>query len=296
MPPTAGTDSSIRDTAETLPREALRALQLERLRATADRVLSAQPLGAQRLREGGITAGREIGSLDDLERVPFMTKGDLRDAYPFGLLAVPRSELVRVHASSGTHGKPTVVAYTRADLETWTELMARGMAMAGVKAGMTIHNADGYGLFTGGFGFHQGGERLGAMVIPVSGGRTSRQAMLLNDLRSEVLVATPSYALVIAQGLREAGIDPASLPLELALLGAEPWSEPMRAEIDRALSLRRGQLLRPVGDVRAGGRERVPDDAAGLHVSEDHFVVEVIEPDTGRPSPRATRASSCSRP
>ncbi|HXO08232.1 MAG TPA: phenylacetate--CoA ligase [Solirubrobacteraceae bacterium] len=283
MPPTAATDTQIRDAAETLPREALGALQLERLQASADRVLSAQPLGAERLHDAGITDAREIGSLDDLERIPFMTKSDLRDAYPFGLLAVPRSELVRVHASSGTHGKPTVVAYTRADLETWTELMARAMAMSGVKAGMTIHNADGYGLFTGGFGFHQGGERLGATVIPVSGGRTSRQAMLLNDFGSEVLVATPSYALVIAQGLRESGIDPASLPLELALLGAEPWSEPMRAEIDRALHLRAVNFYGLSEMCGPGVATECLMMRAGLHVSEDHFVVEVVEPDTGRP-------------
>ena len=285
MPPTAATDTQIRDAAETLPRESLRALQLERLRATADRVLSAQPLGAERLHEAGITAAREIGSLDDLERIPFMTKSDLHDAYPFGLLAVPRSELVRVHASSGTHGKPTVVAYTRADLETWTELMARSMAMAGVKAGMTIHNSDGYGLFTGGLGFHQGGERLGATVIPVSSGRTSRQAMLLRDLRSEVLVSTPSYALVIAQGLRESGVDPASLPLELALLGAEPWSEPMRAEIDRALSLRAVNFYGLSEMCGPGVATECLAMRTGLHVNEDHFVVEVVNPEDGQPVP-----------
>ncbi len=282
MPPTAATESRIRDAAETLPREALRALQLERLQATADRILRAQRQGARRLREAGIAAGREIGSLDQLEAVSFTTKRDLRDAYPFGLLAVPRSDLVRVQASSGTGGKPTVVAYTRGDLETWTELMARCMAMAGVRHGMTIHNANGYGLFTGGLGFHQGGERLGATVVPVSGGRTARQAMLLTDLRSEVLVATPSYALVIAQALQESGVDPATLPLELGLFGGEPWSEPMRDEIERALSIRAVNFYGLSEMCGPGVASECLTIRAGLHVNEDHFLVEVIDPDTGR--------------
>jgi phenylacetate-CoA ligase len=279
---TAAIDPKIRHGAETLGRDQLQALQLERLQATADRVLRAQPIGAERLRGAGITDGREIASLEDLERVPFTTKSDLGDAYPFGLLAVPRSELVRVQASSGTHGKPTVVAYTRADLETWTELMARCMAMAGVRAGMTIHNANGYGLFTGGLGFHQGGERLGATVVPVSGGRTARQAMLLNDLGSEVLASTPSYALVIAKGLEESGVDPASLPLELALLGGEPWSEPMRAEIDRTLNVRAVNFYGLSEMCGPGVATECLMMRSGLHVNEDHFLIEVIDPETGR--------------
>jgi phenylacetate-CoA ligase len=283
MPPTAGADAQIRDAVETLPRESLRALQLERLQSTVDRVLSAQPLGAERLRTAGIAAGDQVETLDDLERIPFSTKRDLRDTYPFGLLAVPRSELIRVHASSGTHGKPTVVAYTRGDLETWTELMARGMVMAGVRPGMTIHNSNGYGLFTGGLGFHQGGERLGATVVPVSGGRTARQAMLLSDLGSEVLVATPSYALVIAAALRESGVDPGTLPVELGLCGAEPWSEPMRAEIDRALGIRAVNFYGLSEMCGPGVASECLTMRAGLHVSEDHFLVEVVEPDTGRP-------------
>src|SRR5438270_2641261 len=173
----ARSEGSIWSAAETLPREQLSELQLQRVREMV---------------EG-------IRSLDDVAQLPFTTKADLRAAYPFGLLKVPREQLVRLHASSGTHGKPTVVGYTRGDLEVWTELMARCMAAAGVRAGMLIHNANGYGLFTGGFGFHQGGERLGATMVPVSGGFTARQVMLLRDLRAQVLVATPSYALAIAQ-------------------------------------------------------------------------------------------------
>ena len=283
MRPVDASDGPIRDPVETLPRERLRDLQLERLRATVARVLGCQPVGAARLAQAGVAAPEDLHSLAELGGVPFMTKADLRAAYPFGLLAVPRSELVRVHASSGTHGKPTVVAYTRADLDIWTELMARCMTMAGVRPGMTIHNANGYGLFTGGLGFHQGGERLGATVVPVSGGFTARQAMLLADLHAQVLVATPSYALVIAQALRESGIEPAALPLALGLFGGEPWSEPMRAEIERELGLSAVNfygLSEMCGPGVAAECLAVRD---GLHVQEDHFLVEVVDPEHGRP-------------
>src|SRR4051794_37546143 len=219
MRTSAASDNVIWDAAETLPREELRALQLSRLRSTVERVLASQPVGAERLAAAGVSSPGDIGSLKDIAGVPFSVKADLRDQYPFGLLAVPREELVRVHASSGTHGKPTVVGYTRADLDTWTELMARCMTMAGVRPGMLIHNANGYGLFTGGLGFHQGGERIGATVVPVSGGFTARQALLLGDLGAKVLVSTPSYALVIAQAVLDGGRDPRSLGLQLGLFG-----------------------------------------------------------------------------
>ncbi|MGO9820541.1 MAG: phenylacetate--CoA ligase family protein [Solirubrobacteraceae bacterium] len=281
MPPAEASEIPVRDPVETLPREQLRELQLQRVRETVARVLGRQPVGASRLAQAGVTAPDELRSLADLAGVPFMTKADLRAAYPFGLLAVPRPELVRLHASSGTHGKPTVVAYTRADLDTWTELMARCMTMAGVRPGMTIHNANGYGLFTGGLGFHQGGERLGATVVPVSGGFTTRQAMLLSDLQAEVLVATPSYALVIAQALSEAGVDPTTLPLALGLFGGEPWSEPMRVEIERELGLAAVNfygLSEMCGPGVAAECLLVRD---GLHVQEDHFLVEVVDPADG---------------
>lgn len=283
MPDDARPDTPIRDPAETLARERLRELQLERLRATVGRVLAAQPLGAQRLRSAGINAPADLESLADTAGIPFSVKADLRDQYPFGLLAVPREQLVRIHASSGTHGKPTVVGYTRADLETWIELMARCMTMAGVSRGMLIHNANGYGLFTGGFGFHQGAERLGAAVVPVSGGFTARQAMLLADLGADALVATPSYALVIAQALREAGVDPGSLPLELGLFGGEPWTDRLRLQIERALGLRAVNfygLSEMCGPGVASECLLVRD---GLHVQEDHFMVEVVDPRDGRP-------------
>src|SRR5919201_4181408 len=213
-------------------------LQLERLRATVRRLLERVAPARERLHAAGVRSAEDVRSLADLPRLPFTTKADLREHYPLGLLAVPRSELVRVHASSGTGGKPTVVGYTAHDLDVWTTVMARSMEMAGVRAGMVVHNAYGYGMFTGGLGFHQGGERLRATVIPVSGGMTGRQALLLRDLGGQVLCCTPSYALHIAQGLREAGVATDELSLELGLFGAEPWTEPMRAQIERELGLK----------------------------------------------------------
>jgi phenylacetate-CoA ligase len=246
------------DAAERLPREALRELQRDRLRARF---------------------GVELDSLDD---APFAYKSALRDAYPFGLLRVPVSSLVRVHASSGTHGKPTVVGYTRADVEAWTELMARCMTMAGVRPGMLVHNANTYGLFTGGHGFHQGAERIGATVVPVSGGFTARQAMLLHDLGAEVLVATPSYSLVIAAAVREAGIEPASLRLELGLFGGEPWTEGLREQIERELPGMKAVNFYGLSEMCGPGvATECLEVRDGLHVQEDHFLVEVVEPDTG---------------
>jgi phenylacetate-CoA ligase len=278
------------DSAETLPRPGLQERQLARLRATIDRVLGAgglgaRGLGAQRLAEAGIGAGGDVRSLVDVERLPFTTKADLRDQYPFGMLAVPRERLVRVHASSGTHGKPTVVGYTAADLDTWTELMARCMTMAGVRPGMLIHNANGYGLFTGGLGFHQGGERIGATVVPVSGGFTARQALLLSDLGAQVLVSTPSYALAIAQAVVDAGRDPASLGLELGLFGGEPWTEEMRGEIEHALGLRAVNFYGLSEMCGPGVAAECLVARSGLHVQEDHFLLEVIDPGAGHPVP-----------
>jgi phenylacetate-CoA ligase len=277
----AGTEGALWDYAEALPREQLESLQLSRLRSTVARVLRGQPPGAEQLTAAGITAAGVITALADLPRIPFTTKADLRAHYPFGLLAVDREQLVRVQASSGTHGKPTVVGYTRGDLETWTELMARCMTMAGVRPGMVIHNANGYGLFTGGLGFHQGGERIGATVVPVSGGFTARQAMLLRDLGAHVLVSTPSYALAIAQAIAESGADAGSLPLRLGLFGGEPWTEAMRGQIERALPLRAVSFY-GLSEMCGPGVAAECPARTGLHVQEDHFIVEVIDPG-GRP-------------
>jgi len=283
-----GEASTVWDAVETLAREQLDALALDRLRSTAARILRSQPFGAARLAEAGIGSPGDLRSLDDLARVPFTGKADLRAHYPFGLLAVPRERLVRVHASSGTHGKPTVVGYTAADLENWTELMARCMTMAGVRPGMVIHNANGYGLFTGGLGFHQGGERIGATVVPVSGGFTARQAMLLRDLGAQVLVSTPSYALAIAQAIGEAGDDGGS-PLRLGLFGGEPWTEGMRAQIERALGLVAVNFY-GLSEMCGPGVAAECPARAGLHVQEDHFAVEVIEPSSGRVLPAGAEA------
>jgi phenylacetate-CoA ligase len=283
MPKTARSEPAIRDAAESLPRERLRALQLERLRATVARVIESQPPGAARLAEAGITDPGQVASLDDLPRLPFSHKSDLREHYPWGLLAVPREQLVRVHASSGSHGKPTVVGYTRADLDTWSELMARCLTMAGVRPGMAVHNANGYGLFTGGLGFHYGAERIGATVIPVSGGFTARQAMLLSDLGGQVLVSTPSYALVIAQAVRDAGGDPQQLQLGLGLFGGEPWTEGMRDEIERGLGLSAVNFYGLSEMCGPGVAAECLDARDGLHTHEDHFLVEVVDPDSGEP-------------
>jgi len=222
-----------------------------------------------------------VSGLDDVARLPFSHKTDLRDSYPFGLLAVPRDQLVRVHASSGSHGKPTVVGYTRADLEAWTELMARCMTMAGVRPGMVVHNANGYGLFTGGLGFHYGAERIGATVIPISGGFRARQAMLLRDLGGQVLTATPSYALAIAQAVREAGIELDELRLELGLFGGEPFTAGMGAQIERELGLTT-LMFYGLSEMCGPGVAAECPARAGLHVQEDHFLVEVIDPGSGR--------------
>ena len=285
MPTSARSDAAIWDPVETGSRERLRELQLERLRATVERTLKAQPAFASRLAEAGIGDAGEISSLDDLARLPFSRKQDLRDHYPFGLLAVPREELVRVHASSGSHGKPTVVGYTHADLEAWTEVMARCMTMAGVRPGMVVHNANGYGLFTGGLGFHYGAERIGATVVPASGGFTARQAMLLSDLGGQALCATPSYALVIAQAIKDAGLDPADLPLEIGLFGGEPWTDEMRTELDRELGIKAVSFYGLSEMCGPGVAAECLEARDGLHIQEDHFLVEVIDPETGEALP-----------
>ena len=216
--------------------------------------------------------------------MPFTDKSRLRDAFPFGLLRVPVAALARLHASSGTHGTPTVVGYTPADLDAWTELMARCMTLAGVRAGMLVHNANTYGLFTGGHGFHQGAERIGAPVLPVSGGFTTRQALLLHDLGAQVLVSTPSYALVIAQAVRDAGIDPASLKLELGLFGGEPWTDELREEIERELPGLHAVNFYGLSEMCGPGvAAECLDVRDGLHVHEDHFLVEVVDPESGAP-------------
>ena len=268
---------------ESAPRERLEALQLERLRALVDRLLQRVAPARARLHEAGVRDARDVRGLDDLARLPFSVKADLRAHYPFGLLAVPREELVRVHASSGTGGKPTVVGYTRADLDTWTEVMARCLTMAGVRRGMVVHNANGYGLFTGGLGFHQGAEHLGTTVIPVSGGFTTRQVALLRDLGGQVLFATPSYALQIGQAVADAGMGPEDLALEVGIFGGEPWTAAMGREIERLLGLDALNMYGLSEIVGPGVAAECREGRAGSHVNEDHFLAEVVDPVSGAP-------------
>jgi phenylacetate-CoA ligase len=271
--------------AETLARDAMEALQLERLRATVRLVLRAVPPQAERLRAAGVTAEGDISSLADLAKLPFSHKRDLREQYPWGLFAVPRQQLVRVHASSGTRGKPTVVGYTRADLAVWSEVMARCLVTAGVRPGMVVHNAYGYGLFTGGLGIHQGAELIGATVIPMSGGFTNRQIMMMRDLGSQVLCCTPSYALNLAQSLREQDVDPSAIDLRIGVFGAEPWTEAMRDVLEHELGLSALNVYGLSEIVGPGVSSECIEGREGAHIQEDHFLPEIIDPDTDRSLP-----------
>src|SRR5271155_139319 len=239
----------IRDAAESLPRKEMETLQLEQLRAGITRVSKYVPFYKEKLAESKVTA-ESIRSLADLSRLPFTTKSDLRDHYPFGLLAVPMQEVIRLHASSGTTGRPTVVAYTRNDITLWSNLMARAYAAAGVTSNDIIHNAYGYGLFTGGLGFHYGAETIGATVLPISAGNTKRQLMLMRDFGSTVLCCTPSYSLLLAEAAREQGIDLRQLSLKVGLFGAEPWSERMAPRNRSSPRHHRAKCLRPLGSNR----------------------------------------------
>jgi phenylacetate-CoA ligase len=270
------------DPAETLPRGDLERLQGRRLREVVSRV-AAVPFYRDALARAGVEPG-DVRGLEDLRRLPFTTKDDLRREYPLRLVAVPRERIARVHGSSGTTGKPTFVAYTKADLETWSNLCARFLVAGGLRPEHFVHIAFGYGLFTGGFGLHAGVERVGAAVIPAAGGNTPRQVMLIEDLQAEVLVCTPSYALHIAEVTRAQGKDPARLPLRYGHFGGEPWTEEMRGAIERELGIvafNNYGLSEVIGPGVSGEcRER-----CGMHVSEDHFVVECLDPVTLEPVP-----------
>jgi phenylacetate-CoA ligase len=266
--------------AESMPREQLRVLQTGRLQALVGYVKERVPLYRERLSD--VEPG-DIASPDDLRRLPLTRKTDLRDSYPFGMLAVPREELLRIHASSGTTGKLTVVGYTAADVELFSRVMARCLAMAGAEAGMMLHNAYGYGLFTGGLGLHQGAEALGLAVVPVSGGMTERQLMLIEDLRPDVISCTPSYALTLAQAFEERGVGPDDLSLRFALLGAEPWSEAMRREIDARLGVRAVDLFGLSEVIGPGVSCECIEERDGAHLNEDHFLPEVVDPWSGEP-------------
>jgi phenylacetate-CoA ligase len=267
---------------ETLPREQLRELQAERLRTLIAYVKERVPLYGKRLAD--VEPG-DLASPDDLRRLPFTRKDDLRDTYPFGMFAVPRDQIIRIHASSGTTGKLTVVGYTAADVDLFARVNARCLAMAGAEPGMILHNAYGYGLFTGGLGLHAGGERLGMAVVPVSGGMTERQLMLIADFHPEVISCTPSYALTLAQAFEERGVAPEEISLRFALLGAEPWTEAMRGEIDAGLGVRSTNIFGLSEVIGPGVSCECVEERSGSHVNEDHFLPEVVDPETGEPLP-----------
>jgi phenylacetate-CoA ligase len=262
--------------AETMAPAERRALQLTRLRETVRWAVERVALVRERV---GTT---EVRSLDDLRALPFMRKTDLREQYPFGLFAVPREEIVRIHASSGTKGKPTVVGYTAGDLDVWREVMARVMVAAGARPGHTLHNAYGYGLFTGGLGFHDGGERVGMAVVPVSSGNTARHHLLLQDFRPDGLGATPSFALHIGESLLAAGGRPDALGLRYGMFGAEPWTEGLRHALERVWGCPAydvyglSEIIGPGVAGECAARE-------GLHVPDDHFLPEIVDPVTGAP-------------
>ena len=280
---TPSVKSYIRDGVETITPRDMEKLQVERLRSCVERVSKAVPFYRAKLSEAGVNH-ESIRSLEDLARLPFTTKNDLRDHYPFDLLAVPMKEVIRLHASSGTTGKPTVVAYTRNDMVLWSELMARTYAAAGVTEDDVVHNAYGYGLFTGGLGFHYGAERLGATVIPVSGGNTKRQLMIMRDFGSTVLCCTPSYSLLIAEVAEEDGIDLKSLPLKVGIFGAEPWSESKREEIESRLGVVALNVY-GLSEVIGPGVSAECAEKQGMHIFEDHFIPEIVDPNTGERLP-----------
>lgn len=266
---------------ECASREEMRALQSERLVETVQRVYHSIPGYRRKMQEVGLVPA-DIRSIDDLSKLPFTTKTDLRDNYPFGMFTVPMSEIVRVHASSGTTGKPTVVGYTRKDLNMWAEVVTRSLVMAGAHRNDIVQVAYGYGLFTGGLGIHYGTENLGATVIPISGGNTEKQIRLMQDFGTTVITCTPSYALYLAEVMQEMGIRPEELKLRVGIFGAEPWSENMRREIESKLRLKAIDIY-GLSEVIGPGVSCECQFQAGMHINEDHFVPEIIDPQTLQP-------------
>ncbi len=270
------------DPEERMSRDELRELQLQRLQWTVRHVYENVPLYREKFDAAGV-APDDIRTLEDVRLLPFTTKADLRDTYPFGMFAVPMDRVRRIHASSGTTGRPTVVGYTEGDLQRWAQLVARSLRAAGVRPGMKVHNAYGYGLFTGGLGLHDGAALLGATVIPISGGQTARQVQLIQDFEPEVITCTPSYLLTIADAMEAAGIDPASTSLRIGVLGAEPWTNELRGEIERRLGIDAVDIYGLSEVMGPGVANECVETKDGPHVWEDHFLPEVIDPETGEP-------------
>lgn len=268
---------------ESMPRDRLRALQSRNLVEGVRRVYESVPHYRRKMDQAGVRPD-DIRSIDDLPRLPFTSKNDLRDTYPFGLFAAPMTDIVRVHASSGTTGKPTVVGYARADIDLWTEMISRVLAAVGTRPGMVVQNAYGYGLFTGGLGFHYGAERIGATVVPVSGGNTKRQLMLMQDFGSAIILCTPSYALLMSEIAADEGIDLRELPVAAGVFGAEPWTNEMRAGIEERWGIAAYDSYGLSEIIGPGVAHECPEKN-GLHIYEDHFIPEVIDPESGEPLP-----------
>lgn len=273
---------------ECLPRDQLEALQLQRLQQMVAYAYERVPFYRQSFQRAGVTPD-SVQSLDDLQKLPFIRKQDFREAYPFGLLAVPREQVRELHASSGTTGAISLTAYTQRDLDTWSRLMARVYGCAGAKPGDKVHNAYGYGLFTGGIGFHYGAIQFGATVLPISGGNTGRQVLMMKQLQPDVLCCTPSYALHLAEAWREHGLSPDDLSARVGIFGAEPWSEGMRRELQEQLRLKAVDIYGLAEAIGPGVACECVEEQAGLHVNEDYFLVEVIDPATGERVPEGTR-------
>lgn len=269
---------------ETLPREKLRALQNTQLARMTQYVYERIPYFREMFQQNHLQP-TAIRTVDDLPKLPFTRKQHLKDFYPFGLLAVPREQVIRIHASSGTTGKATVVCYTRNDIEIFSEVMARSFVAAGARPGMLLHNAYGYGLFTGGLGTHYGGEKLGLTVVPVSGGMTQRQITLILDFKPEIICCTPSYAQTLGDEFKKLGISPEDLSLKYALLGAEPWTETIRAAVDANLGVRSTNLYGLSEIIGPGVSGECTEARAGSHIWEDHFYPEIVDPNTGEPLP-----------
>lgn len=266
---------------ECASREEMRIVQSERLRDTVRRIYHNVPYYRSKMQEAGLTPA-DIQDIEDIRKLPFTLKTDLRDNYPFGLFTVPMSEIVRLHASSGTTGKPTVVGYTRKDIQMWSEVVTRSLCMAGVHRNDIVQIAYGYGLFTGGLGIHYGSENLGASVIPISGGNTTKQIQLMEDFGSSVLCCTPSYALNIAEVMKEKNVDKKNLKLRVGIFGAEPWSEAMRREIESSLGIKAIDIY-GLSEIVGPGVSCECEHQAGMHINEDHFYPEIIDPETLEP-------------
>lgn len=266
---------------ECASRDEMRIIQSERLRDTVRRIYHNVPYYRGKMQELGLTPA-DIQDIEDIRKLPFTKKTDLRDNYPFGLFTVPMSEIVRLHASSGTTGKPTVVGYTRKDIQMWAEVVTRSLCMAGVHRNDIVQIAYGYGLFTGGLGIHYGSENLGASVIPISGGNTTKQIQLMEDFGSSVLCCTPSYALNIAEVMKERNVDKKNLKLRVGIFGAEPWSEAMRREIESKLGIKAIDIY-GLSEIVGPGVSCECEHQAGMHINEDHFYPEIIDPETLEP-------------